>query len=395
MFIENIKLTFQNLRSNKLRSILSLLGIVIGVSSVIMITTLGKSGTSGIKGEIASAGLETITLYKGWGKKSVDHIFTLELGNNLTRDIKGLENAIPVSEDQFIISSRNKSGDFNVRAVSEEYAIINSIELEAGEFLTANDNEKRRQSIVLGAELATKLFPSGHAVGKSIRLIQWDSRTFRVVGIMKPKSSSMGGSFNDYAYIPYNTYSKKINRLNSVNMFLLKVNKGSNPVAVSEKVKQYLFDLTGDKDSFYVESPSSMLEMFSKISNTLNLVLGGIAAISLLVGGIGIMNIMIVSVTERTKEIGIRKALGASPKIIKGQFLTEAITLTMTGGIIGTILGSGISRIITTILKWSFSPDLKAYVVAVLFSSLIGIFFGFYPAACAAKMDPIKALNYE
>ncbi len=395
MFFENIKLTYQNLRSNKMRAILSLLGIIIGVSSVIMITTLGKSAASGIKGEIASSGLETITVYKGWGKTSVDKIFRPSLGEDFIRDLDGIDSAMPISEDQYYLSSRYKSGQFNVKAVSEDFASIVDYKVDAGEFISADDNLKRRQVIVLGSELAEKLFPAGHAVGKTIRLVQGDSRTFTVIGIMKKKSASFTGSFNSLAYIPYDTYSKKMKRINSVNMFILKVSTGSDAVTITGDVKDYLFSKTQDKDSFYVESPQSMMEMFSKVTGILNTVLGGIAAISLLVGGIGIMNIMLVSVTERTREIGIRKALGAKPAIIRGQFLTEAVTLTLTGGIIGIISGTGLSWVITHFLKWGFATDAKSYLIAILFSSFIGIFFGFYPAASASKMDPIKALSYE
>ncbi|MBQ2528425.1 MAG: FtsX-like permease family protein, partial [Spirochaetales bacterium] len=205
---------------------------------------------------------------------------------------------------------------------------------------------------------------------------------------------SFGSSYNSTIYIPYNTYTQRFQHVNLVGGYEIKVKDGFDPRKVSSDCEAFLDELVGS-DNYFLISSATLADMVSSVTSTLSIFLAAIGGISLLVGGIGIMNIMLVSVAERTKEIGIRKALGASPSVIKRQFLTEAITLTSIGGVIGILLGIGISKLVTNIAGWGFSVSVTACVLSVGFSTATGVFFGLYPAAKAAKLDPIDSLNYE
>jgi len=205
----------------------------------------------------------------------------------------------------------------------------------------------------------------------------------------------MGMDFDTSVYVPRRTYDQRLQHITRVRNYVIGTKKGGDVLSISNKIEDYLLKLTGDEESYKVVSPATIANIYTGITNTLNLFLTGIAAISLIVGGIGIMNIMLVSVAERTKEIGIRKALGATPKVIRGQFLVEAVVLTLFGGLIGIAFGVGMSYIITLFLKWLFAPKFSAFLLAVLFSSAVGIFFGLYPAVQASKLQPVEALMYE
>ena len=191
------------------------------------------------------------------------------------------------------------------------------------------------------------------------------------------------------------SHRAKIGKVEVITSFFLKARDPADAAGVSDQVKAYLGEKITEPQGFYVESPSSLSKMFDKVTGTLNLVLAGIAAISLLVGGIGIMNIMLVSVTERTREIGIRKALGAPARMIRQQFLTESAALTVLGGIQGALIGFGLGKLVTHLLGWPFSPDIRAFVLAIGFSIAIGLFFGIYPAIRASRLNPIEALSHE
>jgi len=211
---------------------------------------------------------------------------------------------------------------------------------------------------------------------------------------MEPKDASFNLSFNNSAFIPYNTYSQRFVKPANVGSYVVRITDGADPLAVSDEIENYLNSLVGS-DAYNLFSPASLAEMAEQITGTFSTFLSAIAAISLLVGGIGIMNIMLVSVAERTKEIGIRKAMGASPAVIMGQFITEAIVLTFTGGFIGILLGTALSWLVTDLADWSLHISYGSFLFAAGFSTLVGVFFGWYPAAKASRLDPIEALNYE
>jgi putative ABC transport system permease protein len=398
MFWENIKLALKDFGSNRLRTLLSVLGIVIGIGSVIAIMTLGQSATVSVQRQVAQAGLETIMVFPGRDSgREVRRLFTEKLAAEMEKEIVGIEQVVPINRGNYFLKyGKNTYEGGTVLAVDETFPMIYSYETAEGGFVSSEDNRTRRSVVVLGREIADELFPEGDALGKYVRIFRKNvARSFKVIGIMKPRTQTMGVDFDASVYVPYNTYSHRLERIESAERYAIGTVKGADVLQVADRVDEYFLRLTGNKDSYRVISPSTMAEMFTGITKTLNLFLTGVAAISLIVGGIGIMNIMLVSVAERTREIGIRKALGAAPRVIRGQFLTEAVSLTLLGGIIGMALGTGLSFLGTLLLGWIFAPQLTSYALATLFSSAVGIFFGLYPAIRASKLDPIVALTFE
>ncbi len=395
MFWENIKLAFKNFNENRMRTFLSILGIVIGVGSVVTIMTLGESATISVKSQIAKAGLRTITIFPGSRNRDIRRLFIPSLGQKIKENITGIEAVIPCHSGVYWLKNQKNTYRARVVAVTPEYASVFDYQPEEGHFITEEENTQRKSVIVLGKTVADNLFPEGEAIGKYIRVYKKEAITFKVVGIMKSKSQTIGVNFDESVYIPYRTYTQRIRRIETVGFFVVGTKKNADVLKISEALKKFLDRETGIEDSFRILSPTTIANMFTNVTKTLNLFLSGVAAISLLVGGIGIMNIMLVSVLERRREIGIRKALGATPRTIMGQFLTEAVILTLTGGITGMILGTGVSLIAAKSLGWIFKPGVGAYLLAMLFSGGVGIFFGFYPAARASKLDPVVALSYE
>ena len=387
MFFENIKLSFKDFAGNKLRTFLSVLGIVIGVASIITITTLGQSASVSIKNQVATMGLETINIFTRGNDSESRRIFTPELANKIKENVEGVKDAIPVNRSSMRLQRGRDTYQANVTAVSASFTNVFDYETENGKFITDEDDLRRKSVVVLGAEAAIKLFPDGDAVGKYIRIYRKQAKSFRVIGVMKTKTAVMGMDFDTSVYVPRRTYDQRLQHITRVRNYVIGTKKGGDVLSISNKIEDYLLKLTGDEESYKVVSPATIANIYTGITNTLNLFLTGIAAISLIVGGIGIMNIMLVSVAERTKEIGIRKALGATPKVIRGQFLVEAVVLTLFGGLIGIAFGVGMSYIITLFLKWLFAPKFSAFLLAVLFSSAVGIFFGLYPA--------VQAFMYE
>ena len=396
-FYENLKLALQNFAHSKLRTSLSALGIIIGVMSVIAITTLGGSATDSIQDSIVGAGLNSITVFAGRSApESVNRTFDLEFADRISAEVEGVAAAVPLVSSSFTVSyGKNQLEGIRVMASSPEYAEIYQYSVFSGEFLN-EENDRRRESVaVLGAEIAESLFPDGDALGKRVRIFRNQARSFKVIGVMESMADSMGNSFDSQIYVPVSTYDSRLQKIEKVNSYGVTAEAGSDVLEVSANLEDWFADLFGEEGAVRVMSPAGMADMFTGITQTMNLFLSGVAAISLLVGGIGIMNIMLVSVSERTREIGIRKALGATPRVIRRQFLFEAASLTTMGGIIGVIGGLGLSALGIKALGWSFSLNLPAVIAAVVFSTAVGIFFGLYPAARASKLDPVAALAYE
>lgn len=392
MIVENTKLAFKSMWANKMRTVLSLLGIIIGVASVVAILTLGNSASTSITDSINSGGLDTISLSVSSSKYSdtFDELF----GFTLKEKIPGIREVLPVNSSSTRIRHEKDIISGTIYGVESNYAQEMNIEFDEGEFFSANDNITKRQVAVIGCDIAEDLFPDGNAVGKYINIFRQQSKPYLVIGVMSSKDASLTGSFDSAVIIPYNTYAQRFARTSYVGSYIIKVSDGYDSLDVSDMVSDYLDSLVGSS-AFSVFSSASLSEMAGDITGTISTFLACIAGISLLVGGIGIMNIMLVSVAERTKEIGIRKALGASPRVIRGQFITEAIVLTLVGGIIGILMGTGGSRIVTNLTSWAFHVSVKAYVISMGFSMFIGVFFGWYPARKASKLDPIESLNYE
>jgi putative ABC transport system permease protein len=227
-----------------------------------------------------------------------------------------------------------------------------------------------------------------------VSLFRNQAKSYLVVGVLESKDATFNLSYDNTVFIPYNTYGQRFLRTSGVGAYVVKVQEGYDTIEVSDRVTEYLDGIVGT-DGYNLFSPASLAEMANQITGTFSAFLAAIAAISLLVGGIGIMNIMLVSVAERTKEIGIRKALGASPSVIRGQFIVEALTLTILGGLLGVALGSLLSYAVTNLMDWSLHLSYASFILAMGFSMFVGVFFGWYPAMKASRLDPIDALNYE
>lgn len=396
--IEDFLYAIKNFRLNKTRTFLSLLGVIIGVASVIVITTIGQSATANIKKSFGSSGLDMLRVEAGFMMRrnrnntiQFDEAFRENLWNN----IEELNKIFYVNSVNGTLRLNDIDVSCSCTAVETNYLQTNNLDLVEGRYFTVSENVTGAQKIILGSEIAKMLFPEGSAIGKRITLDA--SRIlfgFEVVGVLKEQSSGLEMP-NNSAYVPRGFYIKKIKPNPTAQKIIVQVSNQKYATQVAEKIESYVENLTGIEKPVNVMSMQSMIEQFDEVTGTVAMLLSGIAAISLLVGGIGIMNIMIVTVTERKKEIGIRKALGATPRAIKSQFLVESATITLVGGILGIIVGLLISVLATLIMKWSFAIQWNAVILAFVFSALVGVFFGYNPAARAAKLDPVDALSGE
>jgi len=359
MLIENIKLAFNAMRGSKMRTALSLLGIVIGVASVVAILTIGQSASQSITESIAVGGLDMITIYPSYGQRTTG-TFTEEFSDMLIRDVEGLQTVLPQNNSSARVRYGKESMNASVAGVLSDYGSVLNLAYTEGSFFSDMDNINRRQVVVLGSTVAETLFPEQEALGQYVSLFRNQAKSYLVVGVLEAKDATFNLSYDNTVFIPYNTYGQRFLRTSGVGAYVVKVQEGYDTIEVSDRVTEYLDDIVGT-DGYSLFSPATLAEMANQITGTFSAFLAAIAAISLLVGGIGIMNIMLVSVAERTKEIGIRKALGASPSVIRGQFIVEALTLTILGGLLGVALGSLLSWIGRCIyptprsyLQWAF-----------------------------------------
>ena len=390
----NVKLALQAMVHNKMRTLLSLIGIFIGVGAVVAVMNLGQSVTASMSESLQAGGLNMITIFPN-GRARESDVFNEDLGTQLMKEVSGIDAVVPVATTTAVLRNGQDLYTATVQGVYSGYFDLNSLSLFEGSFFTAEDNITRRQVVVLGEDLANELFPVGSAVGQTVSLFRTQAKSYQVIGVLETRDDTLGNSYNYAAFIPYNTYNQKLRKITMPSMYTVRVSDGYNAVEVAEEVEDYLYMMVGDEDYYTVYSPATLVEMSDSIMGSMTMFLACIAGISLLVGGIGIMNIMLVSVVERTKEIGIRKALGATPRTIQGQFLIESITLTLIGGILGIVLGIGVSYVVAIVAGWALAISYTAVAVALGFSMLIGVFFGWYPARKASRLDPIQALSYE
>ena len=393
--VEQLRTALQSLAGNKLRTLLSMVGIVIGVASVVAITAFGESASKNIQDQIAKAGLETITVMMGRdaGADAL-RLFTEDLAPRLA-GIEGVLDAVPVNQRGVTFRAGKVGASDLIVTAAPGFVPLFSIKAEDGRFIDDADMAGRRAVVVLGTELASTLFPSGGAVGSYVRVLGPFPQQLRVIGVLAARSEAMGMSFDSTAFVPRTTYLARIARPERVDRFVIRADLSKDVAATAKRVEAFFAKLTGKEGAARVMSPSTIAETMEGVTGTLAAFLTGIAAISLVVGGIGIMNIMLVSVTERTREIGIRKAVGAPPSAILSQFLMEAVVLTGTGGLLGVALGVGVSKAVVSILEYPFAVSAWACAAAWLVSAATGIFFGLYPAARAARLDPVAALSYE
>lgn len=388
----------QNFKRNKTRTFLSLLGVIIGVAAVIIITSMGSVSTKQIKDTFGSSGLDFVSVNTGFMRRKRDAVtitFDESFRENLFEKIENIKKIWYKNSLGATISFESTSSTVSCNAVEAGYLETYGLLLEQGRYINVTDDYEGNQKIILGSTVAAALFPDGSGIGKHVIVTANKiSFNFQVVGILKEQNSGMEFSTNA-AYIPRGFYSKKIKPNPAAETIMVQAVSAEKAPGLAETIETYCQELSGTSYSVNVTSMQTMIDQMNSITKTMSLMLSAIAAISLLVGGIGIMNIMIVTVTERRQEIGIRKALGATPADIRRQFLVESASITLIGGFLGILSGIAISLAIEYVKNTGFSISPRACIISFVFSVATGIFFGLNPAARAAKLDPVVALAGE
>ncbi|NMB46002.1 MAG: FtsX-like permease family protein [Firmicutes bacterium] len=400
---EFIKIAFHSFSSNKLRTALSLLGIIIGVASVITLVGIGTGAQQQVTGQIGSMGSNLITVSPGFtrgggGRVSQDiaDVFTLEMADAIKNASANIKHVVPTSETMGLAVYRGDNVRVWISGVTPEYQEVSNHYPLIGRYIRDQDVANSEKVTVLGSEAAIELFGSENPLGQSIRVvIGARSYTLRVIGVMEAKGQVMMSNYDNRIYVPITMLINRGLKTRYVDGYSIEAASGEVAKTVVKEVEAFMTRMLGDADRFRVMSQDIILEAVSQASGTLTLLLGAIASIALLVGGIGIMNIMLVTVSERTREIGIRKAIGAKRKHILMQFLLESVLLSGLGGILGLGAGWVCGYWLSTSFGWPFWVSLPAVVIAVGFAVCIGLFFGIYPAMKAASLDPVVALQRE
>ncbi len=384
MTLKIVMLSLKAIYNNKMRSFLTMLGIIIGVMAVVILVSITQNATSGITDSISSMGSDQITASITGEDVSVsaDSLETLESN----RMISGVAPVITTNET---VKHKSEKGSYSIVGVTENYFDVQNVNIQSGRLIAASDIEWTTNVAIIGTEVATDLFGTWDAVNGTITI---GDRNYKVIGVLEEQGSSLVGSDDSKVLIPYTT-AERITGQKSVSTFYIKASSSDTVNMVINTVESFLLQATRDEDAYTVSNQSDVLDTMDDVSNTMSLLLAGIAAISLLVGGIGIMNIMLVSVTERTREIGIRKAVGAKRKHILFQFLCESCILSVLGGLIGLFLSFAAVGVYNYVAGSSAAMNWGIGMAAIAFCAVIGVVFGSYPAAKASKLQPIDALH--
>jgi len=399
---EIINVALGAIRANKLRSFLTMLGIVIGVGAVITMVALGTGAQKAVQDQIQALGTDLLSVYPGQsmfhGRAGSERVSLTTDDADALQEARGLKAIIPELRGGRQVEYGNRNINVNIMGTVPEYVPVNNYEIDHGRMFTAGDGAARRRVAVLGFAVPAMVGANAAAmIGQQV-LIR--GIPFDVVGVLKEKGST--NSFNnpdEQVLIPLETAQYRImgsDRVNSITVQVAHPDSMTTAMLEIEKIMRREHNIApGRENDFQIRNRSEFLSTFEETTQTFTFLLGGIAAVSLLVGGIGIMNIMLVSVTERTREIGVRKALGATRQNIMLQFLVEALVLCLMGGVVGILAGTGGAFALSTWANWNTLVSWQAVVIAVIFSGVVGVFFGLWPARRASQLDPIEALRYE
>ena len=399
------KIALKALGNNKMRCVLTMLGIIIGVGSVITMLAIGQGSKESIKANIAEMGSNMIMIMpgtdmRGGVRQSSDDMQKLKpadyesLREGLSF-VKGISPEVS-SQGQFINGNNNYPS--KVSGVAIDYLDIRKLTVEQGSMFTERDIQGAAKVCIIGKTVADELFPSGESpIGKVIR---FNKIPFKVVGMLKSKGyNSMGQDQDDVVLAPYTTIMKRVLAIDYLQMLFASATTEEQTEQAIDEISQILRKnhklKAGDDDDFNIRSQQELSDMMSSTSDMMTLLLACVAGISLLVGGIGIMNIMYVSVTERTREIGLRMSIGARGIDILTQFLIESIIISVTGGLIGVILGCGSAWVVNVLFRWPVQIQIFSVILSFVVCTVTGVFFGWYPAKKASNLDPIEALRYE
>ena len=401
-----IRVAFRALVRNKMRAALTMLGIIIGVSAVIAMVSIGQGAQASVQAQIEgigtnllflSAGAQNVGGVRSGAGDSGTNTLTVDDLEAIKREVPSVSMVTPSVTSRTQLVFGNQNWNTSVQGVSEQYPEIRKWPVGSGSFFAESDVRGASRVIVIGQTIADNLFAGSDPVGQTVRVL---NLPFRVVGVMAPKGQDpQGRDQDDVAFAPYTAVQKKLLGNDVVRVaFVSAISQDATytaQVQITDLLRQRHKLSSGQPDDFTVRNMSDVAEAANETNSIMTMLLGSIASVSLLVGGIGIMNIMLVSVTERTREIGIRMAIGARSSAVRSQFLIESIVLSVMGGLIGIALGIGVSIAIPKMFGWPTLVSTISIFGSVVFSVMVGIFFGYYPARKAAALDPIEALRYE
>jgi len=403
-FAAILRMAFRALGRNKMRTALTMLGVIIGVAAVICTVSIGEGATQRIQAAIENMGANMVWIEAGGVNvngvrtgNGATKTLTLEDAKAITDQIKLVSHVTPHVDNRAQVVFENQNWYTTMRGISPDYLFVRKLAVERGTFFGQEEVDRADNVCVLGPTVANILFLNNDPIGQTIRV---SNQPCKVIGILESKGqSATGQDQDDMILMPYSTVQKKIKGINWLDDIWA---SAASPDVIPEAERE-IADLlrerhhirTGQLDDFNIRHPVEIANAMADSARMMEILLASIASIALFVGGIGIMNIMLVSVTERTREIGVRMAIGASEKDVQMQFLSEAVVMSLIGGAIGLVLGMLSSILIARILQWPTAIPFSAVLIAFVFSACVGIFFGYYPAWKAASLDPIEALRYE